>query len=111
MGMVIDDDTVPNTSNRELARALDIPLVPPMRQEVGIVPMTHVAPVMANLPDGRTAGLLQFDHIVENGMAKPATHSNIGDSDVGIEAWMDFIDAYLKTGTPVIVDPYAKLGE
>jgi hypothetical protein len=111
MGMVIDDDTVPNTSNRTLARALDIPLVPPMRQEVGIVTMTHTAPVMANLPDGRTAGLLQFDHIVQNGMAVPATHSNVGDSDVGVEAWMDFIDAYLKTGTPVIVDPYAKLGE
>jgi pimeloyl-ACP methyl ester carboxylesterase len=111
MGMVIDDDTVPNSSNRSLARALDIPLVPPMRQEVGIVTMTHTAPVMANLPDGRTAGLLQFDHIVQNGMAVPATHSNVGDSDVGVEAWMDFIDAYLTTGTPVIVDPYAKLGE
>jgi pimeloyl-ACP methyl ester carboxylesterase len=111
MGMVIDDDTVPNTSNRTLARALDIPQVPPMLQPIGIVPATGMAPISANLADGRTAGVLQFDHIVENGMAKPATHSNIGDSAVGVEAWMDFIDSYLKTGTPVIVDPYAKLGE
>ena len=40
MGMVLDDDTVPNTTNRALARALNIPLVPPMRQEVGIVEST-----------------------------------------------------------------------
>ena len=111
MGMVIDDDTVPNTSNRTIARALDIPQVPPLLQPIGVVPTTGAAPISANLPDGRTAGVLQFDHIVENGMAVPATHSNIGDSDVGVEAWMDFIDGYLKTGTPVIVDPYAKLGE
>ena len=111
MGMVIDDDTVPNTSNRTLARALGIPQVPPVLQPIGVVPVTGTAPISANLPDGRTAGVLQFDHIVQNGMSVPATHSNIGDSDVGVEAWMDFIDGYLKTGTPVIVDPYAKLGE
>lgn len=111
MGMVLDDDTVPNTTNRALARALNIPLVPPMRQEVGIIETTAAAPVSANLGDGRTAGLLQFD-VVEDGSGgtEPATHSNVGDSDVGAEAWFHFLDSHLTTGTPEIIDPYEALG-
>jgi pimeloyl-ACP methyl ester carboxylesterase len=111
VGMVVDDDTVPNASTRVLAQALGVPVVPPVRTPIEGVGQTHPAPVAGNLPDGRTAGLLQFDHIVEDGVTKPATHSNIGDSAVGAEAWLDFIDQYLRTGTPEIVDPYAILGE
>jgi dienelactone hydrolase len=111
MGMVLDDDTVPNTTNRALARALNIPLVPPMRQEVGIIDTTAAAPVSANLGDGRTAGLLQFDVVEDgDGGTKPATHSNVGDSDVGAEAWFHFLDSYLTQGTPEIIDPYEQLG-
>ncbi len=111
MAMVLDDDTVPNTANRALARAMDIPIVPPLRQEVGLVGMTEEAPVSANMSDGRTAGLLQFDLVEDDGGGmKPATHSNIGDSEVGIEAWFRFMDGYLTDGTPIIVDPYVELG-
>jgi len=111
MAMVIDDDTVPNTANRFLARSLGIPVVPPLRQEVGLVGMTHAAPVAANLPDGRTAGLLQLDRIPDGeGGTKPATHSNVGDSEVGVEAWFHFLDTYLGDGTPEIIDPYEVLG-
>jgi dienelactone hydrolase len=111
MGMVLDDDTVPNTSNRALARALGVPVVPPLRQEVGLVGMTAEAPVAANLGDGRTAGLLQLDRVGDGaGGLRPATHSNVGASDVGVEAWLRFLDAYLVEGVPVIVDPYVELG-
>jgi len=110
MGMVLDDDTVPNTANRALARALDIPIVPPIRQEVGIVGVTDPAPVRANWSDDHTVGLLQFDVIPDGaGGTKAATHSNISDSEVGIEAWFRFMDELLATGTPVIVDPYQEL--
>ena len=111
MGMVLDDDTVPNTANRALARALNIPLVPPLRQEVGLITTTGAAPIAANLADGRTAGLLQFDRVEDDGGGtRPATHSNVGDSDVGAEAWFHFLDSYLTTGTPEIIDPYEQLG-
>ena len=111
MGMVLDDDTVPNTANRALARAMGIPVVPPLRQEVGLVGVTAEAPVSGNLLDGRTAGLLQFDLVPDDaGGMKPATHSNVSDSEVGIEAWFRFMDGFLGDGTPVIVDPYAELG-
>jgi len=111
MGMVLDDDTVPNSTNRALARALDIPLVPPMRQDVGIITMSDDAPVMGNLGDGRTAGLLQFHEVQDDdGSMEPATHSNIGDSDVGAEAWFRFLDTHLRNGTPTIINPYVELG-
>lgn len=112
LGMVLDDDTVPNSANRALARALRVPVVPPVRQEVGLVATTGPAPVAGNLPDGRTAGLLQFDRVLDDDgvTLRPATHSNIGDSTVGVEAWMRFFDGWLTDGLPVIVDPYAELG-
>lgn len=110
MGMAIDDDTVPNVANRALARALRIPVVPPLRQEVGIVSITAAAPVAANMPDGQTAGLLQFDRVIEGGQVVPATHGNLAASSVGIEAWFTFLDSHLRDGSPTIIDPYVVLG-
>ncbi|MBI5477243.1 MAG: hypothetical protein HY906_00220 [Deltaproteobacteria bacterium] len=111
-GMVLNDNTVPNTCNRALWRAMGLPVVPPVRAgEVGLVGLTGTAPVSANLPDGRTAALVQFDLIPDGqGGMEPATHDNVSDSAVGIEAWFRFLDAYFTTGVPVIVDPYAELG-
>jgi hypothetical protein len=111
MGMVLDDDTVPNSTNLALARALDVPVVPPERLAVGLVGQTGPAPVSANLADGRTAGMLQFDQVPDGqGGMEAATHSNIGDSEVGAEAWFRFLDTELTESAPVIVDPYVELG-
>ena len=111
MGMVLEDDTVPNSTNLALARALDVPVVPPELMAVGLVGQTGPAPVSANLADGRTAGLLQFDWVPDGqGGMEPATHSNIGDSEVGVEAWFRFLDSQLTQPAPIIVDPYAELG-
>src|SRR5207237_9757804 len=103
MGMVIGDDTVPNTCNRALARALGVPVVPPARQDVGLVSVLAAAPVRANLPDGRTAGLVQLDRIhAADGSVVPATHRNVADSDVGARTWLRFLESY------EIVDPYSE---
>ncbi len=111
VGMVLEDDTVPNSTNLALARALDVPVVPPELMAVGLVGQTGPAPVSANLADGRTAGLLQFDLVPDGaGGLEPATHSNIGDSEVGAEAWFRFLDSQLTQPAPIIVDPYAELG-
>jgi hypothetical protein len=65
---------------------------------------------MGNLPDGRTAGLLQFDHIDDGQGRTAATHNNISQSTVGMEAWFTFIDSWLSGGPPTIVNPYQELG-
>jgi len=110
-GMVIDDDTVPNVSNRVLARAMGIPQVPPVLQSIDPLPTTGPAPVSANGELGQTVGLFQFDRIVDaRGQIVPATHSNVGASTVGLECWSRFLEGWLTDGTPVIVDPYEALG-
>jgi hypothetical protein len=71
--------------------------------------------VIGNVPDGAsgavTAGLLQFD-VIGDGMGgtRMATHSDIGDSDVGSSAWLDFLTTHFETGAARIRDPYVAIG-
>jgi hypothetical protein len=109
MAMVLDDTVVPETTNLILARALDIPHVPPVLREIDGLTLASPPPLTGNL-DGTTAGLLQFDVIVEDGQRVPAGHSNVGASEVGAHAWLEFIRAWLTNGRATIVDPYDDLG-
>ncbi len=115
VGVVLDDDTVPNISNYTLARALGT--IPIVEDELRPVPgLSAVAgPLVSNYPDGAgghvTAGLIQFDVIgVPGGGTEMATHSNVGDSDVGASAWLDFLDTHFAGSGARIRDPYAALG-
>ena len=111
---VLDDDIVPNVSNYALARALGLPHLGPVLRPIGILETGIALPVEANLPSGATGGTIQFDWVNEGSIETPdwrtATHNNIGDSGVGAHAWLRFLDSWLQTGTPTIVDPYVELG-
>jgi hypothetical protein len=112
LGVVLDDDTVPNSSNYALARAIGVDVVPPtLRVEVGLGE-TNAPPLAGNLNAGATtAGLLQFDVVRDSsGTISTATHSNVGDSEVGAAAWLHFLDTHWQTGTAEIIDPYALTG-
>ncbi len=109
---VIDDDTVPPGTNRMLARALGVPHVPPVLEDVGIIPLADAAPITGNLDDGAlTAGFFQYDTITKKEGDKPkgATHSNVGDSREGILQSLTFIQTWLDEPAPTIIDPYAEL--
>ncbi len=110
-GVVLDDRTVPNVSNYALARAVGVDIVPTVvRPEPGLG-MTAMAPLSGNIAGGTaTAGLLQFDVIREGGVVEQATHSNVGDSEVGVAAWFPFLDTHFTTGLAEIVDPYTTTG-
>lgn len=111
LGVVLDDDTVPNVSNYTLARAFGA--LPIVEQELRPVPgLSAVAgPLVGNFPGGVTAGLLQFDVIgVPGGGSEMASHSNVGDSDVGASAWLDFLDTHFAGTGARIRDPYAAIG-
>lgn len=109
VGVVLDDDVVPNIANYALGRALGVPIVAPVRRpEPGFEVVD--GPIMGNYAGGAaTGGLLQFDYVDDGGMVVPATHNNIGDSDVGAEAWFDFLDTHLA-GLARIRDPYEAIG-
>ena len=108
-GIVLDDDTVPNVANYALMRAMDVPLVAELlRPEPGF-DSAIAAPLSGNRADGtRTAGFLQFDLIREDGVIEAATHDNVGRSEVGIDAWLAFLDGHTSDGLAVIVDPYER---
>jgi hypothetical protein len=112
LGMVIGDDTVPNSANRALARAFDVPLIAPVLQPVGLIPPAPATPFSGNVAGGQaTAGLFQFDRITRIGNTVPekAEHGNMPRSQEALTQDLHFVQSWLKTGTAEILDPYATL--
>jgi len=107
LGVVLDDEVVPNVANYALGRAYGVPIVEPLlREEPGYEVVA--GPIEGNFDEGRaTGGLLQFDWVLDDGEVVPATHNNIGDSDVGADAWFDFLSTHLNGGLARVRDPYA----
>lgn len=112
LGVVLDDDTVPNVCNYTLARAMGVSIVPPVLRAAPGLAATGAAPVAGNFAMGRATGaLLQFDVVAGNGGASVrATHSNVGASDVGAEAWLHFLSTHWARGLAEVADPYVALG-
>lgn len=106
LGVVLDDEVVPNVANYALGRAYGVPIVEPLlREEPGFTVVT--GPIEGNFDEGRaTGGLLQFDWVLDDGEVVRATHNNIGDSDVGADAWFDFLSTHLNDGLARVRDPY-----
>lgn len=109
LGVVLDDDIVPNVANYTLARAVGVDIVPPeLRSEPGLA-VGPAPPWSGNIAGGlATAGLLQFDVIRSETGAdiEMATHSNVGDSEQGAEAWFSFFASHVGVGLAEIDDPY-----
>ncbi len=112
VGVVLDDDTVPNVANYTLARALGVEVVGPLLGPAPGIGVVGPGPLAGNFGAGRaTGGMLQFDVVgAEMGRTTRATHSNVGASDVGAEAWLHFLRTHWDTGLAEIADPYARLG-
>ncbi|TVR04005.1 MAG: hypothetical protein EA398_03360 [Deltaproteobacteria bacterium] len=109
-GMSLDDEVVPDETNVLMARALDLPHIPPVLRPVGLVPVLESRTVSGNLPGGGTAGYLQFDLIQRDDGWIPTRHARLPDNPVGLEAWNHFLERYFETGVAEIIDPYAALG-
>lgn len=112
LGIVLDDDTVPNVSNYTLARAMGVGIVPPLLRAAPGLVTTAAPPISGNFGAGMaTAGVVQFDVIREtDGSIQMATHSNVGDSDVGAEEWFHFLSTHWTAGLAEIEDPYLATG-
>ncbi|MEM9074850.1 MAG: hypothetical protein AAGE52_40510 [Myxococcota bacterium] len=106
-GVVLDDDTVPNAANYHLMRAMRLPLLGDELRPVPGITLGPMPPVSANI-EGTTAGFLQFDVVRDREGAPPetATHSNVGDSEQGVAAWLSFLESQVTSGQAVIEDPY-----
>ncbi len=112
MQMAIGDTIVPNSCNRALARALMVPLAPPVLQDVGLVPLLTKLPVSGNMASGQTAVLFQFDRTTQKAgqQPEPAGHSSTPKSLEALTQDLHFIKTWLATGKSEAIDPYQQLG-
>ena len=109
--VVVDDGIVTNASTFALARAMELPLMPPMIDDAPGIELLPSAPVAGNLEGGGTAAMQQFDRIEdpEDGTTT-ATHANFSFSAVAYEAWFHFLFTHWEDGTAEAIDPYDALG-
>lgn len=107
--VALPDDTVPPSTGRDLARALEIPHVPPVVETVELLVVSESAPVEGNIADGEaTAGFFQLDRVgAEN--VKPASHDGVPFSPEAVLQARRFLSTWLETSVGTIVDPYAEL--
>ncbi len=111
VGVVLDDDTVPNVANQAVARALGAPMMRPVLRTWPGFPSLD-GPLRGNAAGGRaTLGVVQFDVVGDGlGGTRMATHDNVGDSDVGAACWFDFLSSHFAAPPAQIRDPYAAIG-
>lgn len=103
------DDTVPPATGMALARAFQLPQVPPVAWEVPPLATAAAPPLSANV-DGLTLGYFQFDRVTDDGVVTRAEHPNTPWSPEGRAQMLAFYRAWRDTGTPEIIDPFALLG-
>jgi hypothetical protein len=109
---VLNDDTVGNVSNHALARAMDIPELPPVLTPVGIIPVLTGTSVSGDLAGGAlTAALFEYDRMTDTqgGPVAPATHADVSTSVEALYQTKQFVQSWVDGSVPVIVNPYAAL--
>lgn len=111
--MSLGDDVVPNSATLMLARALNIPQLPPVLIDAGLIPTEATLPITGNwLPGSVTAGFFQYDRITTADGKPPiaVTHSGIRKGREFLLQVRHFLDSWLSDGLPEILDPYSVLG-
>lgn len=98
--MAIDDDIVPNSSTRALARALGVPIVPPVVEAWDDMAIAD-GPVAGNVA-GMTGGLVQFTEVTSGQRLQTAGHNNTVFSAEVLALAQTFFAAWRAGETPRI---------
>ena len=102
---VMGDETIANRSTENLARLFCAEQVRPVRGDVpGVQPRD--GPLSGNGPNGRTAGLCQFDWVTIGGEVVRADHGSLLRADEGYRVMNYFLRTCLDQGLGVIQSPY-----
>jgi hypothetical protein len=99
--MAIDDAVVPNSATRNLARALEVPIVPPQLTTWADFEIAEGA-VSGNLASGVTGGLVQLAEVDPGQGPEVADHNNtVFSAEVRVLS-IAFFDAWHADDTPSI---------
>lgn len=102
----MDDQVVPPSAGRALARALGAPHLAPVQVPVDLVEVIDQAPVQGNRENGtRTAAFFQLSTVTYRGEVVPATHEETAKSDEVAAQIRAFLESWLAGRAPVIVRP------
>jgi hypothetical protein len=107
MQMAMNDGVVPNSSNAALARALDLPHLSPVADEIELLSQIK-GPLTANLGES-TAALMQFDRVTTGPLELTlSNHMNIQDGREGRFQARTFLTSWLdgESNAPTIINPY-----
>ncbi len=109
--VALEDEVVPPSTSRALARALGTPHIEPVASPVSLLPVVS-APVSGTLSEGTvTAGYFQHDRITtSDGELESAGHQSTPVSPESLHQVRRFLADWRSGETPTIVDPYAELG-
>lgn len=99
--MAMDDAVVPNSATRNLARALEVPIVPPALTTWTDFEVADGA-VSGNLSSGVTGGLVQLAEVDPGQGARPADHNNTVFSAEVRALSIAFFDAWHAGQTPSV---------
>jgi len=106
----IHDEVVPKTSGFALARAMGLPHLTPVAEEVPLLAHED-GPLAGNSDDGMaTHAFFQFDRVTRSGEVVPARHIETPTSDEGQHQMGRFLTTWLHDGVPEAIDPYTELG-
>ena len=115
MEMAYKDPSMPNMATAYLARAIGVPLLPPVLYNINGINKTDTFPeqgISLNIDGMITGGVSQFYDITINGNDVTADHDNLLYSDQGLYEATNFIKSYFNsltettTGKPVIYNPF-----
>lgn len=106
VSVAIDDGVVPNSSSYDVARALGVPLVAPIRDVPGLTVVG--SPLMANIDATTTAGLIQVDQALVDGEVVAASHLNMAVSEPALSNSFQFVLEGME-GVPTLYE--ARLDE
>lgn len=103
----VPDAVVPTETGIQLARSLGVPIIG--KAVLSDRNLDEVsAPVHANHPSGKTAGVLQMDwmHRSNDPEWKPSTHDKSPDSVEAIAYWTHIFISMYRDNRPELIDPY-----
>jgi hypothetical protein len=101
----MDDDTVPNRTTEHLARAVGADLIRPVKMAIPGLREIR-GPVTGNGPNGKSAGLCQFDWITVDGEVIKADHDHLPEAEEAHRVASHFLATCLGQGAGEILSAY-----
>lgn len=105
----IFDQVVPPANGHSVARALNLPQVPPLFDPIELLSPSSQTPIQGNLNSETTVGVFQYDRVTSGEGVVPSNHDNTPYSPEATLQVIEFFESWRAQGVSRIIDPYEVL--